>query len=73
MNKHEEIANTLNTRLAELQRPIFRRSNIELQQRLSADFKKTGPSSSKNQEALEVIESLTFGKFVRFLSYPESG
>jgi len=55
MNKHEEIANTLNTRLAELQRHLSK-VDIELHKRLSADSEDRA-IELENQEALEVIES----------------
>ena len=54
MNKHEEIAKTLNARLSELQRHLSK-VDSELHKRLSADFEDQA-IELENQEALEVIE-----------------
>ena len=54
MNKHEEIAKTLNARLSELQRHLSK-VDSELHKRLSADSEDQA-IELENQEALEVIE-----------------
>jgi RNA polymerase-binding protein DksA len=54
MNKHEDIAKALNTRLAELQRHLSK-VDTELHKRLSADSEDQA-IELENQEALEVIE-----------------
>ena len=54
MNKHEDIAKTLNARLSELQRHLSK-VDTELHKRLSADSEDQA-IELENQEALEVIE-----------------
>src|SRR5262245_17351332 len=54
MSKHQEIAKTLNIRLAELQRHLSK-VDTELHKRLSADSEDQAVEL-ENQEALEVIE-----------------
>lgn len=54
MNQHEEIARTLNTRLAELQRHLSK-VDAELHKRLSANSEDQA-IELENREALEVIE-----------------
>jgi RNA polymerase-binding protein DksA len=54
MNKHEDIAKALNTRLSELQRHLSK-VDTELHKRLSADSEDQA-IELENQEALEVIE-----------------